>query len=397
MLAEVAPDAEGRVRPELAPASRRRRTRSARPGSGCRAGADAIAGVGARRGRRRARPTSSTSAPAPPRRVDVNMVEVGEPRTIVPALRARPRERADRARARARRRSAPSWSACCARRRPEGAEVTIEVELAEPALFDPADPALQLAPRRWSAPAARRPALVRLGGTLPLLAVLADRGMTSIVSGFALPDDAFHAPNESYRLESLRLGRGGGARAVRGAGRAAGASRPCSGGPQPVDTAARGAVTRGLPVRARTCQRPPAARARGSPPRACGRGRRSARGPSRRPGAAAARAACRRCAARRGRPRRSRSATARARRSASGAPQATSAVSISTSLSAALAAVARTASGDQSVASTRPPASAAAMLGRPRPQPSSSTRAPRRERRATSCASATALAHSSAQ
>jgi hypothetical protein len=47
---------------------------------------------------------------------------------------------------------------------------------------------------------------VRLGGTLPLLAVLADRGMPAIVSGFALPDDAFHAPNESYRLESLRLG-----------------------------------------------------------------------------------------------------------------------------------------------------------------------------------------------
>ena len=36
--------------------------------------------------------------------------------------------------------------------------------------------------------------------------MLAERGITSIVSGFALPDDAFHAPNESYRLESLRLG-----------------------------------------------------------------------------------------------------------------------------------------------------------------------------------------------
>jgi hypothetical protein len=50
------------------------------------------------------------------------------------------------------------------------------------------------------------PALIRLGGTLPLLSVLADRGITPIVSGFALPEDAFHAPNESYRLESLRLG-----------------------------------------------------------------------------------------------------------------------------------------------------------------------------------------------
>jgi hypothetical protein len=47
---------------------------------------------------------------------------------------------------------------------------------------------------------------VRLGGTLPLLAVLADQGVPTIVSGFALGGDAFHAPNESYRLESLRLG-----------------------------------------------------------------------------------------------------------------------------------------------------------------------------------------------
>ena len=130
----------------------------------------------------------------------------------------------------------------------------------------------------------------------------------------------------------------------------------------------------------RTCQRPAAARSRKSLGRACGPGRRSARGPSCPPGAAAARAAGRRCAARRARPRRSRSATAPRSTIGSGAAQATCAVSTSTSLSAALAAVARTASADQSVASTRPPASAAAMLGRPRPQPSSSTRAPRSER-----------------
>jgi hypothetical protein len=47
---------------------------------------------------------------------------------------------------------------------------------------------------------------VRLGGTLPLLAVLAEREVATIVSGFVLPDDAIHAPNESYRVESLRLG-----------------------------------------------------------------------------------------------------------------------------------------------------------------------------------------------
>ena len=82
---------------------------------------------------------------------------------------------------------------------------------------------------------------------------------------------------------------------------------------------------------------------------------------------------------------------------ASGSAQAHCSVSSSTSFRSALAAVARTASGDQSVASTCPPASAAAMLGSPRPQPSSSVGLPRSERIETSCASATALAHSSAQ
>ena len=82
---------------------------------------------------------------------------------------------------------------------------------------------------------------------------------------------------------------------------------------------------------------------------------------------------------------------------ASGSAQEQSSVSTSTPLRSALAAVARTASGDQSVASTRPPARAAAMLGSPSPQPSSSVGLPRSERSETSCASATALDHSSAQ
>jgi acetylornithine deacetylase/succinyl-diaminopimelate desuccinylase-like protein len=82
----------------------------------------------------------------------------------------------------------------------------LDVRLREPALFDPSHPALRLASEALERACGTAPALVRIGGTLPLLAVLAERGITSIVSGFALPDDAFHAPNESYRLESLRLG-----------------------------------------------------------------------------------------------------------------------------------------------------------------------------------------------
>ena len=38
------------------------------------------------------------------------------------------------------------------------------------------------------------------------LAALSGRGIQTIVSGYALPDDAIHAPNESFRLTSLDLG-----------------------------------------------------------------------------------------------------------------------------------------------------------------------------------------------
>jgi acetylornithine deacetylase/succinyl-diaminopimelate desuccinylase-like protein len=89
---------------------------------------------------------------------------------------------------------------------PDGAELTVDLDLADPALFDPAAPALQLAAGAFERACGTAPAFVRLGGTLPLLAVLAEQEVPTIVSGFALGADAFHAPDESYRLESLRLG-----------------------------------------------------------------------------------------------------------------------------------------------------------------------------------------------
>jgi acetylornithine deacetylase/succinyl-diaminopimelate desuccinylase-like protein len=204
MLTEVAPDAEGRARPELSrgvvPLSDAERDSLQRLPAGTEAiaevgAAEVAAGAGAEFWER----TGAATA------VDVNMVEVGEPRTIVPAV----------ARGHVSVRLAPGQSAdevgselerLLREAAPPAAEVTIELEKADPALFDAADPAIQLAAQAMERACGTPPALVRLGGTLPLLAVLAERGITSIVSGFALPDDAFHAPNESYRLESLRLG-----------------------------------------------------------------------------------------------------------------------------------------------------------------------------------------------
>ena len=53
----------------------------------------------------------------------------------------------------------------------------------------------------------REPVLLRTGGTLPILASFAERGIPVTVSGFALPQDNLHAPDESYALASLDLGR----------------------------------------------------------------------------------------------------------------------------------------------------------------------------------------------
>jgi acetylornithine deacetylase/succinyl-diaminopimelate desuccinylase-like protein len=88
---------------------------------------------------------------------------------------------------------------------PPDVEVEIFAQTAEPAGFDPESPALRAARAAFEQATGTAPALVRSGGTIPILAAFAERGIQTIVSGFALPEDAIHAPNESYRLESIEL------------------------------------------------------------------------------------------------------------------------------------------------------------------------------------------------
>jgi acetylornithine deacetylase/succinyl-diaminopimelate desuccinylase-like protein len=204
MLGAVAPDASGRVRPELgagvaplAPEERESWERLPRGDEAIAAvgGVEVAPGAGDELWER----TGARTA------VDVNMVAAGEPRTIVPAL-ARGHVSVRLAPGQVAREVGAELERLLRSAVPDGAEVSIEMELADPALFDPSHPALQLAATAMERACGASPAFVRLGGTLPLLAVLAGRGIPAIVSGFALPDDAFHAPNESYRLESLRLG-----------------------------------------------------------------------------------------------------------------------------------------------------------------------------------------------
>ena len=51
------------------------------------------------------------------------------------------------------------------------------------------------------------PALIRSGGSIPVVAEFAAREIPTIVSGFTLPDDAFHAPDESFRRREPRARR----------------------------------------------------------------------------------------------------------------------------------------------------------------------------------------------
>jgi acetylornithine deacetylase/succinyl-diaminopimelate desuccinylase-like protein len=88
---------------------------------------------------------------------------------------------------------------------PAYAELDVWKHTADPALFDPDSPPLLLARAAFERATGVAPALVRSGGTIPILAALSERGIQTIVSGFALPEDAIHAPNESYRLTSLEL------------------------------------------------------------------------------------------------------------------------------------------------------------------------------------------------
>ena len=142
MLDAVAPDPEGRARPELsagvvAPSAEESESWEALPD-----GARAIADVGAQ-------PVSPDAAGEFYERtgalasVDVNMVQVGEPRTIVPAA----------AHGHVSVRLAPGQSAAQVGAELErllreaahpAAEVSIETKLADPAFFDTSHPALQL-------------------------------------------------------------------------------------------------------------------------------------------------------------------------------------------------------------------------------------------------------------
>ena len=87
---------------------------------------------------------------------------------------------------------------------PEGAELELELEnSAAPGVFSPDAPAIQLGLEAFERALGVKPLLVRVGGTLPIFPALAEKGIPTIGTGFALRESNVHSPNERLRVEDV--------------------------------------------------------------------------------------------------------------------------------------------------------------------------------------------------
>jgi acetylornithine deacetylase/succinyl-diaminopimelate desuccinylase-like protein len=90
---------------------------------------------------------------------------------------------------------------------PEGAELEIDRMSAAPAgLISPESPAVKLAQNAFEQALGRRPLLLRTGGTLPIVPALADKGIPTILTGFAIPGANVHSPNERLLARYIPVG-----------------------------------------------------------------------------------------------------------------------------------------------------------------------------------------------
>jgi acetylornithine deacetylase/succinyl-diaminopimelate desuccinylase-like protein len=75
-----------------------------------------------------------------------------------------------------------------------------------PGFVPPDAPAVRLAQGAFERVLGRRPLLERSGGTIPVLPALAQKGIATIITGFAVPGHNIHAPNERLLVEYIPLG-----------------------------------------------------------------------------------------------------------------------------------------------------------------------------------------------
>jgi acetylornithine deacetylase/succinyl-diaminopimelate desuccinylase-like protein len=89
---------------------------------------------------------------------------------------------------------------------PEGAEVEIVWEGTNPGLVRADAPAVTLAREAFEQVLGVRPLLTRVGGSIPLMPALTEKGIDTILSGFALPESNIHSPNERFLVPYFAAG-----------------------------------------------------------------------------------------------------------------------------------------------------------------------------------------------
>ncbi len=112
--------------------------------------------------------------------------------------------------------------------RPEGVTLRLRVLEAQPPVRLSTDhPVLDAGRRALAAGFGRVPALVRMGGSLPALSLIAATlRVPTVMTGFGLPDDRLHAPDEKFHLPHLVHGAVATANFLREVGRLGDRLRP---------------------------------------------------------------------------------------------------------------------------------------------------------------------------
>ena len=141
--------------------------------------------------------------------LDVNGIATGSPllqKTVLPveatanlSLRLAPGQRVEEI--------VPEVERLLREAAPDGTDVDIELWASSPpGLAPPESKAIQLGLDAFERVVGRRPALIRSGGSIPLVAALAEKGIPAVVTGFGLPDSNLHSPNERLVAEYVPLG-----------------------------------------------------------------------------------------------------------------------------------------------------------------------------------------------
>jgi acetylornithine deacetylase/succinyl-diaminopimelate desuccinylase-like protein len=140
--------------------------------------------------------------------VDVNGISGGEPqlqKTVLPvaaeanvSIRLAPGQDPDEV--------APVFERLLREAAPEGADLeVVRWSSARPGLIPPDARAIQLGLDAFERVIGTRPLLIRVGGTLPIVPALADRGIPTVLTGFDLPEGNIHSPNERLLVEHIPL------------------------------------------------------------------------------------------------------------------------------------------------------------------------------------------------